>query len=307
MTHLHRENTLTGRACSLCCSLMLPLIFLAISSYPPVCAAQTAASQPTPTASVRSWVDAAAANQAQMIEQGDSIPLRYRAHKVDAKGSTIREVIESREGSVARLISREGQPLTPDEDSAEHQRLQDILDSPSSFLNRRQREHGEVTYALELVKNMPQAMIWTYAPGQPQLPNARGPQVVVDFVPDPKFKPPTLVTEGLTGIAGRIWIDAQTRCVVRIAGHVLHPVDFGWGGVLARISEGGTVEFEQAQASERRWLYSHLSEHLTIREVMVHTVHDNTVIDISDVHVLPAPVSFREAIHALLSIPVPTR
>ncbi len=264
-------------------------------------------SQPTPAGPVRAWVDAAASNQAQLINQEDNIPVRYRIHKVDAKGSSTREVIETREGTVARLMERNGAPLTADENNAERQRLQDILDSPSSFLGKRQRERGARSYALELIRNMPQAMIWTYAPGQPQLPNARGAQIVVDFVPDPKFKPPTIITEGLTGIAGRIWIDAETRCVVRIQGHILHPVDFGWGGFLARISEGGTVELEQAEASDRRWLYSHLSEHLTIREVMVHTVRENTVMDASDVHVLPAPVSFRDAIRALLAMPVPTR
>ena len=261
----------------------------------------------TPPGSPRDWVNAAAANQERIINEDGAIPVRYRIRKTDAKGSTTREVIESREGNVARLIERNGAPLTVEEDSAERQRLQSILDSPGKFLSRRQNDREARSYALELVRNMPRAMIWTYAPGQPQTPDARGPQVVLDFTPDPHFKPPTLVTEGLTGIAGRVWIDARTRCVTRIAGSILHPVDFGWGGILARINQGGTVEFEQAPLSDRRWLYSHLSEHLTVREVLVHTVRENTVMDASDPHLLPGPISYREAINALLAIPVPTR
>lgn len=287
--------------------LLLPVpVVLAMGG--PACAAQTAIiSQPLPPGPPRAWVDAAALNQEHIINEDGAVPLRYRIRKVDAKGSTTREVIESREGNVARLIERNGAPLTVAEDTAERARLQDILQSPSTFLSHKQRDRAARSYALELVRNMPKAMIWTYAPGQPQLPNLRTPQVVIDFTPDPHFKSPSLVTDGLTGIAGRIWIDARTRCVTRIQGSFLHPVDFGWGGILARINQGGTVEFEQAALSDRRWLYSYLSEHLTVREVLVHTVRENTVMDASDPHLLPQPISYREAIHALLAMQVPTR
>lgn len=260
-----------------------------------------------PSGTPRAWADAAAANQLQIINADGKVPLRYRIRKVDAKGTTTREVIESREGNVARLIQRNGSPLTSEEDSAERERLQSILESPGNFLSRRQRDGAARGYALELVRAMPQAMLWTFAPGQPQSPNARSPQVVIDFVPNPSFRPPTLLTEALTGIAGRLWIDSQTHCVTRIQGRILHPVDFGWGGILARISEGGTVEFEQAEANDRRWVYSHLSEHLTVREVLVHTVRENTEMDASDVHVLPAPTSYRDAIRALLALQIPLR
>ena len=162
-------------------------------------------------------------------------------------------------------------------------------------------------YATELIQALPQAMIWTYTSGQPQLPLNTGPQVVLDFTPDPHFKPPTLVTEGLTAVAGRVWLDARTHSVVRIEGRILHPVDFGWGGMLARINGGGTIEFEQVPAGERRWLFSQLEEHLTIREVFVHTVTENTKLNAWDPHPLPAPISFQDAIHELLAMSASAR
>ena len=207
---------------------------------------------------------------------------------------------------MARLVQRGGAPLTPEQDAAERDRLNEILQSPEMFLRHHRHNKAAQGYATELIHNLPQAMLWTYAAGQPQLSVSTGPQVVLDFTPDPHFKPPTLVTEGLTGVAGRVWLDARTRCVIRIEGHILHSVDFGWGGMLARVNQGGIVAFEQVPAGEHRWLFSHLEEHITIREVLVRTVDQNTKVSAWDAQPLPAKVSFQEAVHQLLAMPVPT-
>jgi hypothetical protein len=253
------------------------------------------------------WAEAAAATEQQIINYDESDPLRYRVRRVDAKGETVREVIESRQGSVARLVLHNGQPLTAEEDADERQRLQAILDSPDAFLRHVHREAGSRSYAVELLRNMPKAMQWSYVPGQPQLPGASGAAVVLDFKPDPNFKPPSLITEALTGISGRVWVDVASHCVTRIQGKILHPVDFGWGGVLARIREGGYIELEQQKATDRRWLYSHLVEHITIREVLVHTTEENAEVTATGVHPLPAPLSVQDAVRMLLALPVPTR
>lgn len=253
------------------------------------------------------WAEAAAGNENHILNYDGTELLRYKVHRVDAKGEVLRQVIESKEGSVARLIARSGQPLTAEENSAERDRLQSILDHPDAFLRRVRRDEGGRTYATELIRSMPKAMIWTYAPGQPQIPGFAGSAVVLDFKPDPNFKPPSLITEGLTGIAGRVWIDSATHCALRMEGHSLHQLDFGWGGILARIREGGYVEFEQRQVSPQRWLYSHLTERITIREVMVHTVQENVDLKVGEVEPLPSPISFRQAVQMLLALPVSTR
>ncbi len=253
------------------------------------------------------WAEVSTAAEEHVINYDHTALLRYRIRKLDDKGETVRQVIESREGSVARLIEKDGRPLTAEDNTAERERLQNILDAPAAFLRHIHREDGSRSYAIELLHAMPRSMLWTYAPGQPQLPGAPGPAVVIDFRPDPAFKPPSLITEGLTGIAGRVWVDAASHNVARIQLRVLHPVDFGWGGMLARVKEGGTVELEQRKAGDRRWLFSRLVEHIFIREVLVHTAAENNDMTATDVEPLPAPISFREAVQQLLAMPVPTR
>jgi hypothetical protein len=280
---------------------------LAVFSATCCVAAQTPGGAPDPaTSPPRSWIEAAALNEQHIIDDDGSFPLRYRMRKVDARNDTTRDIIESRQGSVARLVQRNGQPLTAAEDAAERERLKAMLGSPSAFIKHHKRDEAARGYSLQLVREVPRAMIFTYAPGQPQRPNFSGPQIVLDFKPDPHYHPPTLICQALTGLEGRLWIDRKSLRVLRIEGRVIKPVDFGWG-MLARIYPGGTVEFEQANAGGDRWAYSHLREDITIREIMVKTVQQRAQMDAADFQLLPTPVDYQEAIRILLATPIPLK
>lgn len=224
--------------------------------------------------------------------------------KIDRKGDTTREIIESAQGNVARLIQRDGRPITSTEDSAERTRLNEILTSPNDFLKHEQRQGAGLNYATQLLKLMPQAGLFTYVPGQPQPPGAASPQVVIDFQPNPAFHPPSMIAEVLTGLKGRVWIDSRTATVTRIEGDIIRPVNFGWG-VVARIYPGGHIEFEQSLVEEKRWVYSHLDMNITVREVMLHTVNDKTKMTAWSFQLLPSPMSYQDAVHALLARQIP--
>ena len=286
--------------------LALASALLACSRPAPVRAAVQTPPTALPPGTPRSWAEQAAANEIGIIDDDGKAPLRYRVRKVDAKGDTTREIVETRQGNVARLIERNGQPITAAEDTAEKDRLNAILAAPDDFIKHHKRDLSTRDDTLQLVRLMPQALIYTYAPGQPQLQGTDSPQVVLDFHPDPAFKPPTMLDDLLTGIEGRLWIDARSHRMIRIEGRVLHPVNFGWGFV-ARIYPGGSIQFEQANPGGDRWVYSHLVEHLTVRAMMVKTIPENNQMTASDFHLLPAPVSFQEAIHLLLAMPIPLR
>lgn len=258
-----------------------------------------------PSEPPRFWIEQAATNEVHIIDADGTFPLRYRQRKIDAKGDTTREIIESRDGSVARLIERNGQPITAAEDTSERQRLTDSLSSPSDFIKHHKRDSAMRSDVMNLVRLMPQAMIYTYVPGQPQFPGATSKQIVIDFQPDPKFKPPTLFSGVLTGLAGRFWIDQQTHQLTRGEAHVLHDVDFGWG-ILGSVHRGGRVAFEQTDAGNGRWVYSHLEEQLTFR-VLVKTLPENAVMTNSDFHQMPAMLPYQEAIRVLLAMSIPLR
>ncbi len=261
------------------------------------------APQSTPAGTPRSWVDRAEQQELAII-QDDAHPLRYLVRKQDRHGDTTREVIESTQGNVARLIERDGKPITSSEDDAERSRLNAILSSPNDFLKHERRDSAARTYAIQLIKLMPSAMIYTYAPGQPQPAGATSSQVVIDFHPDPNFHPPTLVSEVLTGLAGRLWIDAATGTMTRAEGHVLRPVNFGWG-VIAHIYPGGHIELQQTCVEGTRWAFSHVDEDLNVREVMLRSVNDKTKMSAWNFQLLRGPMSVQDAVRTLLAQHIP--
>jgi hypothetical protein len=155
---------------------------------------------------------------------------------------------------------------------------------------------------------MPDAMLWTYAPGQPQLPDhpaGASALVVIDFLPNPKWSPPTLESELLTGIAGRVWIDPQTRNMVHLQASVVRSVNIGWG-MLAHIYPGGTVTLQQSNVGGQRWMMDHVVEQLTLQALLVKTVKQRLVFDVTDVQAI-SPMGYQQAIKMLLETPLPAR
>ncbi len=43
---------------------------------------------------------------------GPKHPFRFRLYKEDSKGSTLKEIVETKDGDVARLLERNGKPLS---------------------------------------------------------------------------------------------------------------------------------------------------------------------------------------------------
>jgi hypothetical protein len=254
-------------------------------------------------AAPRTWIVDAAANELIALHHKDSY-LRYRMHSVNEKGDRIRDVIESKDGTVARLIERDGKPLTQEEDEGERERLTGVLGSPAAFAKHIRNGDSERKAADRLVPLMPDAGIFSYTPGQPQTgTNNGGLEVVIDYKPNPKFVPPNTEAEALTGLEGRVWIDAKTHYLVRMEGTISHGVNFGWG-MLAHIYPGGKLVLNQTDAGGNRWIFTDFSMQLTVRALMVKTLNVNSHVQASDFKTVP-PMSYQDAIHLLLATPLP--
>ncbi len=257
----------------------------------------------------KQWAVDATNNEVKVLEYEKSY-LRYQIHQVDAKGDQVREVVESKDGTVARRVRLDNRPLTQEEDAAERERLQAMLDSPAAFAKHVKSDQTGKRFAADLLRQMPSAMIFTYTPGQPQRPRTPGgadsgsPEIVLDFKPDPAWTPPNMTAEALSGFEGRVWIDAHTRTVTRLEGDIFRGVNFGFG-IFGRLDPGGKVTFEQIQVSNQRWIFTHFTQHLNVR-VVFKTIHQNS--EINGMNFTPVPeMSYQEAIHLLLSLPLPTR
>jgi hypothetical protein len=251
----------------------------------------------------KTWATKIAANEITIINHPGSY-LRYRQRLIDAKGDELRDVIETREGTVARLIMRDNRPLTPEEDQNERERLNSLLTHPNDFAKHVKNQAESKKIAVDVIKLMPDAMLYSYAPGQPQTPNASDLEVVLDFAPNPAFHPPNLYSEALLGLRGRIWIDAQTKQIVRIEADIFQSINWGWG-MLAHIYPGGKVDLEQTAASGLRWNMTQFHEQVTVKALMVKTLKVHSEGESCCFQALPGPMNYTDAVRQLLATPLP--
>ncbi|WP_433965634.1 hypothetical protein [Tunturiibacter gelidiferens] len=207
---------------------------------------------------------------------------------------------------MARLIMRDGKPLTEEQDKSERQRLSDMIASPSTYFRHIRNTDSERKMADKLVPLMPDAAIYTYTPGQPQTgKNGGAREIVIDYKPNPKFNPPNTEAEALTGLEGRIWIDAKSHYLVRMDGTIARGVNFGWG-MLAHIYPGGKLALSQTNIGENRWIFTYFSMKLSVRALMLKTVNVHTESTASDFQKL-GPMSYQDAIRMMLDTPLPGR
>ena len=255
-----------------------------------------------PSISPHAVVAEAAANELVALHHKGSY-LRYRMETVNERGDQVRDVIESNDGTVARLILKDGKPLTPEQDKAERQRLNDMLASPATFAKHIKNTESEKSIADKMIPLLPDAMINTYTPGQPQSGrNGGAPEIVLDYQPNPKFVPPSTQAQALTGLQGRVWIDAKSHYAVRVEGTIFRPVNFGWG-MLAHIYPGGKVEMDQTNVGGDRWIFTHFSMDLSVRALMVKKLDIHSRATTSNYQKLD-PMSYQDAIHLLLATPL---
>ncbi|RZU39843.1 hypothetical protein BDD14_1238 [Edaphobacter modestus] len=251
----------------------------------------------------RSWVVDTTAKELEALNYRDNY-LRYRMHVVNAKGDQVRDVIESRDGTVARLLLRDGKPLTEQQDTDERERLTDMLKDPDAFAKHVKNSQSGKKVADQLIRLMPDAMIYTYAPGQPQTgkhPDTT--EVVIDYEPNPKFHPPTTTAEALTGLRGRAWIDSKTKVTLRVEGQIFRGVNFGWG-MLAHIYPGGHLVLDQADAGNGRWIFTRFTERISVRALMVKTLNIQSDVEAWGFQPVPS-MSYQDAIRQLLNTPLP--
>jgi hypothetical protein len=257
---------------------------------------QTAPSALTP-AQAQALVQRALATEARAAQDIGHVghPMRYRLHKVSPRLTSTKEIVETKDGDVARLISINDQPLSQADEQKEQARLQALLDNPGLQQHRKQSEGSDTERAMKVLRVLPSAFLYQYA-GTGSTPN--GNVIKFTFKPNPQFDPPDTETGVLTAMAGEIWIDPVEERVVRLAGS-LQQDKFLYLG-LGELSKGGTIEIAQADIGGHQWRIVHLKLLMNIR-VLLSIRPSDSVQEYTNFEPVPATLSYQDAIQMLRS------
>jgi hypothetical protein len=225
-------------------------------------------------------------------------PMRYRLHRSSPRLTSTKEIVETREGFVARLVAINDQPLSQADEQREQARLNALLSDPSRQSHRKQSEDQDTGIVLKLLRMLPQAFLYEYS-GPGQTPS--GMVEKFRFHPNPRFSPPDIETEALTAMIGEIWIDSAGERVARLEGHLQQDTDYGWG-ILGKLDKGGWIVIEQASVGAGQWRIARFQMKMSLRILFKNKSFDTTQ-EMTQYAPVPANLNYRQAIQMLRATP----
>jgi hypothetical protein len=223
-----------------------------------------------------------------------SHPMRYRLRKSSPRLTTTKEIAETRDGDVARLIAINDQQLSQDDEQREEARLDALLRDPSRQRHRKQSEESDTGIVLKLLRMLPQAFTYEYdGVGQ----GSAGAVEKFRFQPNPAFRPPDMETQALTAMSGELWIDAAEERVTRLEGHLQQDTDYGWG-ILGKLDKGGWIVLEQADVGAGQWRIARFQIKMELR-ILFKTKDFDSVQEMTQYAPIPDNLDYRQAIQML--------
>jgi hypothetical protein len=239
-------------------------------------------------------VQSALVNEARAATDTQHHPMRYRLRKTSPRLTSTKEIFETRDGAVARLVAINDSPLSPADEQKEQDRLDLLLSDPGRQRHRKQAEEEDTARAMKVLRALPFAFMYQYK-GPGETPSGKVEKFT--FTPNPKFSPADLETQALTHMTGEIWIDPSEQRVVHLEGHLTHDVDFGWG-ILGRLYEGGWIVIEQARVGENQWRIVHFQMSISARVLFKAKLFETTE-DESRYALVPVGLKYQQAIRML--------
>jgi hypothetical protein len=178
-------------------------------------------------------------------QKNDHTHWRYRFHKEDEKGSQDRDVIDAKEGQIARTLLINGQPLNAEQRANDDARMKKLVEDPGERAKRAKREKDDEDKLMMMFKAIPDAFNFKYD-------GEENGQVRLAFSPNPHYDAPTRELQVFKSLAGKMWTDRAAGRMARMEGTLFEDVTFGWG-LLGRLNKGGTFTVVQNNVGQGHW------------------------------------------------------
>ena len=171
---------------------------------------------------------------------------RWRYHDAKKDGiDTVSIAVETKDGSVRRVIMRNGQPLSEAEAKAEDERVRRFIHDPEKLAKQRRDGAQDGKNAEELLKMLPEAFTWKLVSEDEQ-------KYTLHFDPNPNWNPPNMQGRVLGTMAGTLVVTKPESRIETISGKLTQDVTIGWG-LLGRLHEGGTFRVERREVAPGFW------------------------------------------------------
>jgi hypothetical protein len=181
----------------------------------------------------------------------DNVRFLYRLRTEKAKsGAITKELVETNEGVVARLIAVNGKPPTAEQRQKDDERLQALARDPQARAAKQKQQKDDEERTTRMVKALPDAFLYEYDGFEP---GENGQLMIrLKFKPNPAFEAPSRELQVYYGMEGTVLIEPHSERLVRIQARLFKKVNFGWG-ILGHLDPGGRFDIQQSRVSGDRW------------------------------------------------------
>jgi len=209
-------------------------------------------------------------------DETDHTHWRYKIHREDDKGSQDRDVIDTKDGQLARTLLINGKPLTPDQRAADEARMKKLVDDPAERAKREKRAKDDSDKLTMMFKAIPDAFIFKYD-------GEENGQVRLSFFPNPHYDAPNRELQVFRALSGKMWIDRAAGRLARMDGSLFEDVVFGWG-LLGRLYKGGTFSVLQNRVGENHWEIVALDVRMAGHAVIFKSINVKQMQRLTDFH-----------------------
>lgn len=183
---------------------------------------------------------------------------RYRDDQREQSKVSI--VVETRQGSVKRLIEKNRQALSQAETQAEDARLQNFISDPAKLAKQKRDGANDDKSATALLRMLPEAFLWT-------VKGRSGDTLTLHFEPDPNFNAPDMQSRVLSAMNGDMEVNEKQQRIQSISGRLTRDVTFGYG-LLGRLHEGGTFHVIRREVGPNIWEITETHVHIEGRALL---------------------------------------
>jgi len=189
---------------------------------------------------------------------------KYRLEKtLDGKQET-REVVETKSGSLDKLLSIAGNPLNDAQQRGEAERILRLSRDPGQQRKAEQARRKDAEQCNAFLQMIPNAFVFENA-GQ------NGDLMKITFRPNPNFQAPSREGKVLQQMAGEMWVDARQKRLVGIDGRLVNEVKFA-GGLLGHLEKGGQFAVKRTELATGDWEVTEINVNMHGKALLFKTI-----------------------------------
>jgi hypothetical protein len=188
----------------------------------------------------------------------------FRLQHEEPGNTLVKQVIETSQGNLERLLERDGKPLTTAEQEQENRRLQQLIHDRGRFAKKERERKNDAEQAQALLRIIPDAMLFTEEGRQ-------GDVVRLRFRPDPQYRPPTRQATVFHHMTGVLSINSKQLRLVTIEGKLMDTVKFG-AGLFGHLDKGGSFSARDAEIGPGIWDTTYLDVNMHGKVLFFRTI-----------------------------------